>query len=185
LATTGVGYSALADAAAMPSGAIAETFPRGHSGAISAVTLLNTGRITLSAPFWLPPNALCTNLVVPSAAQAAVTPTNQWFVLVDMARNVLRKSVDDLANAWNANTPKPLALSSTYTAPALGIAVMLGVMVKAATVPSLHGFAYNATQNIAPVPGGSSSTGQTTPALCPDPVGAISASPGNFYGYVT
>lgn len=149
----------------MPTGAICETFGRdNYTYPISPVI---SGWLGLAGGMLIPAGVTVTNVTFVSATQAAVTPTNWWFCLVDQALNVLRKTADQTTTAWAASTAKTLALASTYT-PTVDTAVYAGVCVVAGTVPNFEGiFATsggNAHMAIAPVISGWSTTGLTTPA---------------------
>jgi len=96
---------------------------------------------------------------------ALVTPTNQWFCLVRERDNaVLAKTVDDLTAAWNINTPKTLAFATPYV-PAADEAVWLGILVAAATAPTLPGAAAVTVMSLEPGPVCcNADAGLTTPA---------------------
>lgn len=81
-----------------------------------------------------------TNVHFFSAGTGAGTPTNYWFALYDYARALLRQTADQTTTAWASSTEKALALSSPYTVPVgAGGRFYLGIMVAAATVPTLQG----------------------------------------------
>jgi hypothetical protein len=141
---------------------IAETLPGATPfGAVSAPT--TTGVAHLHGVY-LPKGAVVTNLTVVSGATAAGTPTNQWFALCNDSRQTLRYTVNDTTAAWNANTPKTLGLTSTYTTTYSGLHY-IAVVVTATTMPPFRGINVNAG-TMTGINGQSfaSSTGLTTPA---------------------
>lgn len=165
----------------MPAGAISESGV-GRAAGLGNQAILTTGTLRLGAPQVLPAGRTISTITIASATQAAVTPTNQWFCLVrssDLA--VLAKTADDLTTAWSTNAVKTLTLAAAFT-PVVNELVWLGVLVAAATTPSLQGWsATNATAQL----GGNSTTGLTTPGS----LGASAVSPtpsaGTFYGYTS
>lgn len=92
----------------------------------------------------LPPNFTVTNIIFVSATQQAVTPANWWFALLDSTGLVLGVTADQLTAAWAANTAKSLALTAAYTTVSTGV-YYLGIMVNAATPPSLFCAAESST----------------------------------------
>jgi hypothetical protein len=168
----------------LPSGGIAETIPRLFGNDLT--TTLLTGQPSLVGGCVIPAGVTVTNIGFRSGGTAAGTPTNQFFFLTDQSRTILAKTVDDTTTAWGANATKVLALSATYT-PTVDIAVYLGILVAATTVPSLRGQNSSATDlpSLAPIfTGRSSTTGITTPASLTT-VGALTASTQIPYGYLT
>jgi hypothetical protein len=171
-----------------PTGAVAETFPR-NVVRIENLGPLSTGRLHLCGGAVIPGGATCSNITFVSATTALAAGTNQWFCLVNAATlAVLAKTADDTSTAWSANTAKTLALSATYT-PAESVAVYIGIMVAAGTVPTLlsasTASANGAVASIAPIIAGSSTTGLTTPASLGATAGAISGTNINAYAYIT
>jgi hypothetical protein len=66
-----------------------------------------------------------------------VNPTNQWFCLVRESDNaVLAKTTDDLTTAWAIATAKTLSFATPYV-PTADAAVWLGIVVAAATAPTI------------------------------------------------
>jgi hypothetical protein len=139
--------------------AIAETVPggAGHglcSGGASGVVHLHG--------IYLPRGTTITTITFVSGAQAAVSPTNQWFALCNDARIVLRVTTNDGSTAWNSSTAKPLNLTSTYTTTYSGLyylaccvtASSLMINFRGANVGSAGGVAQQSF---------TSTTGLTTP----------------------
>ncbi len=139
---------------------IAETLP--GATPFAAVAAPGLSGVAHLHGVYLPKGTVVTNLSVVSGAQAAVTPTNQWFALCNDSRQVLRYSVNDTTAAWAASTPKTLALTSTFTTTYSGLHY-IAVVVTATTMPSFRGLNIG---TLTGVTGQSilSSTGLTTPA---------------------
>lgn len=94
-------------------------------------------------PIWLPKGAVISNITFASGATAMVTPTNWWFTLHNSAKVALARTADQTTAAWAANAKKTIAIAQTtagtassYTTTYAGLHYV-GVMIKAATVPSL------------------------------------------------
>ena len=139
-------------------GAIAETIPGGAGH--GATTGGATGVVHLHG-IYLPKGVTITTISFVSGAQAAVTPTNQWFALCNSSRTVLRVTTNDTTTAWAASTVKPLNLTSTYTTTYSGLHY-LACCVTAGTVPSFRGANVGTTTGVAQQ-SFTSTTGQTTP----------------------
>lgn len=177
---------ALQQRSAIPTGAITEVGV-GRYNAMSSQAVLTSGTLRLGGMCVLPKDRAVASITIPSGSTAATTPTNQWFCLVrvsDLA--VLRKTADDTTVAWAASVNKTLSLSSTYT-PTDDELVYLGILVVAATVPTILGWSINQSVTfIAPITCGNSTTGLTTPASLGGTAAAIGASaPLSHYGYVS
>lgn len=168
-----------------PAAAIAETFPRTHSG-FGNQSALTSGTLRLGGGLVIPSGRTVSTITFCSATQALVTGSNQWFCLVDTALNVLGKTADDTSTAWAANTPKTLTLSAPYT-PTADTPVYVGLLVVASTVPTLVGVNIQAANLSAVSPGlaGNSTTGLTTPASLGAAAAALTASAVLPYAYVS
>lgn len=121
-----------------------------------------------------------------SGATAAVTPTNQFFCIVNaLTLAVLAKTADDLTTAWAANTVKELVLSAPYTF-IEDTPVYIGLVVAAATLPTLAGAnLQNAPlAALAPIIAGTSTAGLTTPASLTAVAGALTGVLGFPFAYV-
>ena len=143
---------------------IAETVPR--SSCSANLSVLTTQIVQLQA-IELPPNQTVTTITYISGATAIVNATNWWFVLCDKNLVVKAVTADQLTTAWGTNTVKSLAVGTPYVTPNEADLYYVGIMVKAATVPTLRGPVAmgNAIMATAFTPTlcGASSTGQTTP----------------------
>lgn len=144
------------------SGALAETFDRNLCNEVNTA-VLSSGRLSCQA-IWLEAGMTISSISFYSATTAANTPTNKLFGLFDSSRNLLISSVNDTTTSWAANSLKTLSLTSTFTTTYSGL-YYLGIMVTAATVPTLKGNTAKVggqLQSAAPSMGGTSNTGLTT-----------------------
>lgn len=167
-----------------PTGAKYETVPRTliRAGITSAST---SGTLKVTA-IGLPAGELITSISVMSAG-AAVTPTNQWFVLLGSDRAKLAITSDDTTTAWGANSVKTLNLATPYTTTTAGL-FYIGVLQVAGT-PATHA-AYDSSgqtggSGASPILWGTSSTGLTDPASCPATPAALTLISNLFYAYVS
>lgn len=165
----------------MPSGAVAETWPR-HSTPAGAAFATTSGQMWLSAIELHAGDVVTTGTVV-SDSTAGSALTNQWFALYDSALGLIRQTADDTSTAWAANTAKTLTFSTPYTVTASGLHYF-GIMVAASTVPTFENARIVANlSGLAPKISGTSTGSLTTTA--PSTAGAISASTVHFYAYVS
>lgn len=165
------------------SGALAETFDRNLCDEVNT-SVLSSGRLS-GAAIWLEAGMTISSISFHSATTAAGTPTNQLFGLFDSSRNLLQSSVNDTTTAWAANSLKTLALTSTFTTTYSGL-YYLGIMVTAATVPTLKGNTAKVggqLQAQAPSMGGTSNTGLTT--ALPATANAFGTVTTSFWGCVS
>jgi hypothetical protein len=156
---------------ALPTGVLAASMPRGSR--FTNAAYLVSGQQSL-AMLHLDAGTLVTNVAFYSGSTAAVTPTNQWFSLYDVSRNLLAVTADGTTGAWAANTRKSLALATPYQVTASGL-YYVGIMVAAATVPNMLGIDQSngiaATQVPKLYGRDTTNTGLTTPATAPNPAG--------------
>lgn len=168
-----------------PAGAITVNANRADAGLINNTGVLTSGRLQLAGGLVIPAGATVSAISFVSGTQAAETPTNQWFCLVDVNLNVLAKTADATNAAWAANTVKTLTLATPYTAPR-EMPVYAGLMVAAGTVPDLRGVtSATATTAIVPILAASSTTGLTTPASLGATAGALTAVGVLPFAYLT
>lgn len=164
-----------------PTAALYERFSRIFATSIT-LNPLSTGRLTLTG-IYLPAGVTVSSISFVSGSTGATNPTNQWFALYNSSRALLRQTVDDTTTAWGTNALKTLALSSSFVTTYSGWHY-LGIMVKADTVPFLHGIASNTAEGgFVPIVTGHSTTGLTTTA--PDPAAALTNQNENPYAYVS
>lgn len=148
-----------------PSAAIAETFSRRYIGSLSQ-SALASGSLHLSA-IYLFAGQVVSTITFRTGATAAATPTAQWFALYSPALAKLGVTSDDTTAAWAAHTPKTLTLASAYTVPTSGL-YYVGVMVAAATVPSMVGNASSTgVAGLSPQISAIGGTALTTPSTAP------------------
>lgn len=166
---------------------VAETFSRAGARTENLASALTSGRLYLIGGIVLQGGVTYNTIHFVTGSTALGTGSNQWFCLVDQSFNVLAKTNDDTNAAWGANTDKGLTISGGYT-PGADIAVYVGVVVVASTMPTLQGVAYSLTtiSGLGRSMGGNSTTGLTNPAS----LGATCASTttaglGQPYAYVT
>lgn len=158
------------------------------AGGMNTGTLasLSTGEVSLFA-VELIAGQILNKIAFLSGATALVTGTHQWFALYDSLLNALCATSDDGATAWALNTLKPLTVdfqysagawhgvqgtANPYTIPTSGL-FYVGVMVAAATVPTLIGSGTSPTlMGEAPFATGQDTThtGLTTPQTSPTPL---------------
>lgn len=169
--------------ALLPSGAIAQTTSRYQ--ALTNQVALTSARLQLYAVY-LAAGQTVTSITFVSGTQAAVNPVNQHFSLYSSALAKLAATADDTSTAWNANSPKTLALSPAYLVPTSGL-YYVGIVMKADTAISFAGTGSTnaATAGIAPIIGGFANTGLTDPASLPNPATGFTASASLAYAYVS
>jgi hypothetical protein len=167
-----------------PAGALRETVPRGttslnSSGALTSGTLFLTA-IALVA------GDQVRSISVVAAGTGAASPTAQWFGLFDANRNALALTADDGATAWPANTTKTLSFAATYMVPTSGL-YYVGVMVAAATVPSLYVLNNGGSlpESLPPVLSGTSTAGMSAPPSLPFTAAAIAPQAQRPYIYLS
>lgn len=151
--------------------AMYETFSREFGATTASGNFLLSQRLSMVG-IWLPAGLTVTSISFMSAGTGATTPTVQLFGLYDSARALLRGTNDDGATAWNGTTVKTLALTSPFATTYSGLHY-LGILVAAATVPTLYAAQPNATPTaIAPILCGTSNTGISA---LPNPAAALTA----------
>jgi hypothetical protein len=153
--------------------AIAETYPRWMT--MTSAGYLTSGQQSFVA-IWLDAGVTVSTITFFAGGTAAVTPTAQWFSLYNSARGKLAVTADDTTTAWAAFATKTLTLSAPYVTTYAGLHY-LGIMVAAATVPTIAGmtpFGTAAALAAPPVSGkDSTNTGLTTPATAPTTAAAF------------
>jgi hypothetical protein len=181
------------EAAALPTGTLAETFP--ISFAVNNAAIGASSGVLQLAAVYLPAGAVIGNLGAVSSATLN-TPSHWWFALLDSSRNLLAVTADQTTAAWAARTLKTLPIatvasgaSATFTTVYAGL-YYLGVMaaysgatfglVQSDTMQGTYGAITNWTgPNLA----GPSGSGLTTPPAFP----FTASAPGfgaTFYGLV-
>lgn len=179
-------YQSLAERdALLPTGALAESIPRGVHN-VNA-TFLTSGRLTLGA-IALRAGMTVSSISVAAGTQGAATSTHCWFALYSSARAKLGVTSDDTAaSPWNASTIKTLSLASPVSITSSGL-YYVGVVVVATTTPTLRsGATTTGIAGLTPVLAGhTTDTTLTDPASAPSTAGEITDDGnGLFYFYVS
>jgi hypothetical protein len=167
-----------------PTGALGQTFDR--DGVTSSSAGVLTAGVLQMVLCTLPAGPL-TSISFRSAAVGATTPTNQWFGVFDLSRNALGLTNDDLATAWAAQAVKTLTIAGgPVTIPTAGD-YYLGVMVAAATAPTLVACTSIAggVSTTAPIPCGNSTAALTAPPGLPFQGAALTATVSPLWGWAS
>lgn len=168
----------------IPASGKIETLPRALVS--SGATALTSGTLYLLAlPTPLQAGVTYTSITFISNG-AAVSPTHQWFTLVQKSNlQTLRSTTDDTSTAWGGTAAKTLNLTSTYT-PATDIDAYVGIMVAAGTPITVRSnVTVLAISSQSPVLYGTSNTGATTPLADGTTVTALTDAQLVFYGVVS
>lgn len=166
-----------------PAGAVAESFPRGWASPVTGTAILTSQTLTLVAvPVY--PGDKVSSLAAWSGSTAMSGPVNWWFAFFDQSLNQVAVSADQLTAGWAANAKKTLAMTAAWSAslPALHYA---GILVNAATPPSVEAAVQENTGSASPVLNGTSTAALTTPATCPATAAALAYVAGRPYVLVT
>jgi hypothetical protein len=134
---------------------------------------------------YLTAGQLISNITLSSATTAAGTPTNYFFALYDINRNLLAQSANQTTTAWPANTVKTLAMTTPFRVQVSGL-YYIGYFMTATTVATLKGGTARTggqLANTAPIIYGTSSTGLTT--ALPNPAAAITGTTASIYAAVS
>lgn len=170
--------------AAMPTGAIAQSFDRRAASSTTGTNSLSTGRLSMYSVY-LTAGTVVTSITFISSGTALSAGTNQWFALFDGGRNKLAITNDDTSTAWGSNTAKTLNLTSPYTILADGT-YYVGINVTASTVPNLLGLIGSSVlAAIPPIIQGTADSGLTNPASCPPTATALTATTTRPYWYIS
>lgn len=163
-------------------GTKAETMPRELCEEVSRTTV--SGTLYLYSVF-LRKGQVVSNISFFSSTVAAATPTNGFFALYSLRRDLLASSANFTTEAWAANTIKTKAMTAAYTVPISQI-YYIALMTTATTTASLKGVPSIAggelyANNIAG--GGSSNTGLTT--VLPNPANQPTAITHKIWAAIT
>lgn len=164
-------------------GTLAETIPREICPEVNT-TAPASGTLAMMA-IYLTAGQLISNITMASATTAAGTPTNYFFGLYDLNRNLLAQSANQTTTAWAANTVKTLAMTTPYRIPTSGL-YYIGYFMVATTVATLKGGTARTggqLANTAPIIYGTSTTGLTT--ALPNPAAAITGTTASLYAAVS
>lgn len=172
-------------AVGMPTGWIAESFPRWATGfGYDGVTSLVSGTC-MSAWVYLAKGTVVTAFGFATGSVGAGTPTHSWMRLCDTSRAQLAITSDKTTTAipsnavfgqsgFNAYTVATTAAGSntTFTTTYSGWH-LVELLVTASIMPKLIGFPSGVPMNVAPGLAGTTSTGLTTPPAFPATAGSM------------
>lgn len=164
-------------------GTLAETMPRETCPEVNT-TAPASGTLAMQL-IYLKAGTLVSNITIASATTAAGTPTNYFFALYDINRNLLAQSANQTTTAWAANTVKTLPMTTSYRVPTSG-PYYIGYMMTATTVATLKGGTARTGGQLAgsaPIIYGTSTTGLTT--ALPNPAAAITSGTASIYAAVS
>lgn len=172
----------------LPSGAVAATMNRIEQGDGDMDSCLESGRLALCGGTSLKGGQTVSSISFLSGVTGATTPTNCWYCLVDPStRAVLAKTNDAGTLAWDAASVRTLFLTAPYT-PSDDKAIYLGIVVVAATPPSLRGYATSYSWALAigePYLSCYADTGLTTPASLGATTAAFNADTATALAWVS
>ena len=164
-------------------GTIAETVARELCAEVNT-TAGASGTLFLNA-IYLRAGQLVSNITIWSATTAAATPTNGFFALYDVNRNLLAQSANFTTEAWAANSIKTKAMTTPYRVPTSG-QYYIGLLQVATTIATIKGNTAKTGGQLAaaaPALHGNSSTGLTT--ALPNPAAAITGGTASIYAAVS
>lgn len=164
-------------------GTLAETMPREICPEVNT-TAPASGTLAMML-IYLQAGQLISNITLSSATTAAGTPTNYFFALYDINRNLLAQSANQTTTAWAANTVKTLAMTTPYRVRTSG-PYYIGYFMTATTVATLKGGTARTggqLANSAPIIYGTSTTGLTT--ALPATAAAITGTTASLYAAVS
>jgi len=164
-------------------GTLAESMPRQICPEVNT-TAPASGTLAMQL-IYLTAGMTVSNITIASATTAAGTPTNYFFALYDVNRNLLAQSANQTTTAWAANTVKTLAMTTPYRVPSSG-PYYIGYFMTATTVATLKGGTARTggqLANTAPIIYGTSTTGLTT--ALPNPAAAITGTTASIYAAVS
>lgn len=177
-----------------PSGVIDESFPRWAAVASQDAGSMAGGTLYVSGGLVIPAGVTVSNISLIGAVTVATAGTHLWACLIDQARNVLAKTVDDTSAApVTAHTLKTMALSAAYT-PSVDTPVYVGICqtFSSGSASAFYGWAQSTgAQNLlggqtgAPILAGTSTGGLTTPASLGATAAAFAATPTYHYSRLT
>jgi hypothetical protein len=170
-----------------PSGWIASTCSRSADGLSAGAGTTASGKVTLSGGAVIPRGQTVSNVNV-IAANTIATLTHQWACLVDQSGNVLAKSSDLLTATWTSGATITFSLtagSGAYT-PGSDAPVYIGLMmVYSPSPPSLVGISLATGLDVVPMVCATAGAGLTTPASLGATVGALTATSGFGFAWLT
>jgi hypothetical protein len=166
----------------LPTGGLAETFPRGLASVNASPS---TGLVSMTA-IPLPAGLIVSNITFIVGAAVESLGTNGWYALMDSTGKVLAVSAAQTgATVWgSANTPVTIAMVAPFTVPVAG-SYYVAVSVTATGVPSFasNNLSVTSASRQAPALCGSAGTQTAPPAL--GAVFTLSSAVNCFYAYVS
>ena len=165
----------------LPTGAIAQTMPRGVAQSTTVASV--SGRLMLTQIYL--PVCVITNMKVCSGNTASVAPLNQWGCLYDINGNRLGVTNDDTTNVWTQSAPKTFTFATPVSILTEGY-YNLGIMVAVTTTMNTFVGAVSpgALASLPPIPSGRADAGLTTPATAPAVLGTNTANANAFWAQV-
>jgi len=169
-----------------PTGATSETFPRQYSTAY--INTPTSGTLYVSA-IPLPKGLQINNLSLLIGGTTASGVTHGWYTLLDSSLVVRAISADQSSGNWSSGFSSiSLSVSGSSYATTYGGLYYIGFCITASTMPIFTGWtgALSVPNSVAPILGGSSSTGLSTPPTTGTTMGSLSANAAfRFYGYTS
>lgn len=172
------------EASVPTNGALAETMHR-YTGSATATPASGTLYIQ---SIWLPIGTTVSNIGFVTGLTAASGPTHWWTALLDSSYVQQAHSADQLTGAIAASTWQNLPMATPYTATYSGTYFLAFTIVTTTTQPTLvcsttvpNAALINGTNVVAPVPGGTSTTGLTAPGTDGTTTYATPTAASNFY----
>ena len=176
-----------------PSGTTGQTMSRAE-GSESETIAVTSGDLYLAA-LSLPAGTVVNNLNFVVGSTGSTTVTHNWAVLTTSARVPVAVSADNTTTDLTNNTVASYAVATTaagaaasYTVPTSGLYYIGFMIATSMTQPTMFGNtgAASTINAIAPIAGGLSNTGATTPPTSfVNALTAITASASVLYGYTT
>lgn len=171
----------------LPSGAKAQTIPRGISS-VGSASFLTSGQVYFTG-LWLRAGDSISTISFAAGGTGATLPTNQWFVLADASLNKVAITADDTTTAWAASGVKTLSITGgPYVVPSSGL-YYVGILVVASVTPTLlqtsGSFYSTATGLITPKIAGTSNGSLTNPASAPSTFSSLSNVDRRIHAYVS
>lgn len=157
----------------MPSGAIAENYPRLFSAT-------NNPTLTSGTPFIFMgpkiPGGKTVNHLTFYQGSAPATQTHAWAALLDLTGKVLAVSADAGSSVWQSSgfAAAQVALSAPYT-PAADTQTLIAISVTAGTLPTFRGLNPGVGNAWSPLTGANSTSSQSTPPVVGASLGLTAA----------
>lgn len=166
----------------MPSGGLAETFPRW----LSSVNAGPSSSLVSMTAIPLPKGLTVTNITFITGSSAESGGTHGWYALMDSSGKVLAVSADQTgATVWgSANAPLTLAMGTPYVTPSAGT-YYVAVSVTATGMPTFASNNLSVTSASRQVPMLCGSAGNQAAPPAVNATFSISSATNCFYAYVS